>query len=165
MSGETWRLARAARQPGLGVRLPEGARVGLNASLEVIARSEFRKYPRVSPAAVARFDLWKGWGPLESALRTMPPPLNVALRGNRAAVEESEDDWDAYDAFVTPALVRRVSAALANVSAEELIAALRSVGFAQRKREHAEHLAAFETLKAAYGEGAKWEAYLRIFIC
>ena len=139
--------------------------MGLNAYLTVITRSEYRKYPRVNPAALAQFDLNKGWAPLELALRTMSPPLDVALRGDRPTAEEFEDDWDAYDAFVTPALVRRISAALAGVSDEELIAALKSVGFAQRKREHPEHLAFFERLKAAYREAAKRDAYLRIFIC
>jgi hypothetical protein len=141
------------------------ALVGLNATLSVITRKEFRKYPHTNPAVVAEFDLWKGWGPLESALQTMLPPLNLTFRGNRPTVEEFEDDWDAYDAFVTPALVRRISAALAGVCGEELIAALKSVGFAHRKREHPEHLAAFETLRAAYREAAKRDAYLRIFIC
>jgi hypothetical protein len=139
--------------------------VGLNATLSVITRKEFRKYPRVNPAVVAEFDLAKGWAPLEAALRTMPSPLNVALRGNRPAVEEFEDDWDAYDAFVTPALVRRISTALAGVSDDELITALKSVRFAQRKRERAEHLAFFEQLKAAYRTAVKRDAYLRIFIC
>src|SRR5688572_16958685 len=114
--------------------------MGLNAYLTVIARSEYRKYPRANPAALAQFDLHKGWVPLEAALRTMPPLLDLALRGNRPTVEEFEDDWDAYDAFVTPALVRRISAALASVSDGELIAALKGVGFAERKRDHAEHL-------------------------
>lgn len=139
--------------------------MGLNAYLTVIARREYRKYPRVNPAALAQFDLNKGWVPLELALRTMPPPLDLALRGNRPTVEQFEDDWDAYDAFVTPALVRNINTALAGVSDEELIAALKSVGFAQRKREHAEHLAYFNELKAAYQAAAKHDAYLRIFIC
>lgn len=138
--------------------------MGLNAYLTVIARSEFRRYPQANPEGLAQFDLNRGWMPLELALRTMPSPLNLALRGNRPTVEAFEDDWDAYDAFVTPALVQRISAALAGVSDEELIAALKSVEFAQRKREHAEYLAFFERLKAAYREAAKQDAYLRIFI-
>jgi hypothetical protein len=145
--------------------VPKRMLVGLNATLSVITRKEFRKYPRVNPAVVAEFDLAKGWTPLELALQTMPSPLNLALRGNRPAVEEFEDDRDAYDAFVTPAFVRRISTALAGVSDNELITALKSVGFAQRKREHAEHLAFFKELKAAYRTAAKQDAYLRIFIC
>ena len=139
--------------------------MGLNAYLTVIARSEYRKYPRVHPAALAQFDLNRGWMPLELALRTMSSPLDLALRGDRPTVEEFEDDWDAYDAFVTPAVVRKINTALAGVSDEELIAALKSVGFAQRKREYAEHLACFKELKSAYQAAAKHDAYLRIFIC
>ena len=139
--------------------------MGLNAYLTVIARSEYRKYPRVNPAGLTQFDLNKGWMPLELALRTMPTPLDLALRGDRPTIEDFEDDWDAYDAFVSLALVRRISIALATVSHDDLIAALKSVGFAQRKREHPEHLAFFERLKAAYREAARRDAYLRIFIC
>jgi len=139
--------------------------VGLRATLSVISRKEYRKFPRVSPAAVAEFDLCKGWTPLELALRTMRQPLGLALRGNRPTLEEFEDDWDAYDAFVTPALVCKVSTALEGVSDGELIAALKAAGFNLRKREHAEHLAAFGLLKAAYREAVKRDAYLRIFIC
>jgi hypothetical protein len=136
--------------------------MGQNAYLTIIARSEYRKYPRVTPAALAQFDLNKGWVALDQALRTMPPPLDLGLQGDRVI---SGDDWDAYDAFVTPALARRISAALTDVSEEELIAALKSVGFASRKREYAEHLAFFDRLRAAYQEATKRDAYLRIFIC
>ena len=139
--------------------------MGLNAYLTVVAKSEYRKYPRVNPAGLAQFDLNKGWVPLELALRTMPSPLDLALRGDRPAGEDFEDDWDAYDAFVSLALVRRISTALATVPDDELIAALKSVGFARRKREQPEHLASFERLKAAYREAARRDAYLRIFIC
>jgi hypothetical protein len=139
--------------------------VGLNASLSVIARSEFRKYPRVNPTPLVDYELYKEWNSLELALRIMPTPLGLALRGNRPTVEEFDDDWDAYDAFVTPGLVRRVSEALAGVTEDELVSALKEQGFASHKAERTGYLAAFRTLKAAYREAAKQDAYLRIFIC
>eukprot|EP00913_Durusdinium_trenchii_P013373 g12554.t1 len=122
-------------------------------------------YPRENPAPVAEFELWDGWTPLELALRKMPSPLNLALRGNRPTMEKFEDDWDAYDAFVTPAFVRKVDIALNAVSDDELIAALKEEGFARTKREHPEYLASFACLKEAYREAADQNAYLRIFIC
>ncbi|MBL8797126.1 MAG: hypothetical protein JNM56_24710 [Planctomycetia bacterium] len=139
--------------------------MGLNANLTVISRGDFRKYPRVSPTPLAEFALNKGWTPLELALRGMPKPLSLALRGDRPTLEEFEDDWDAYDAFVTPGLVRRIDVALAGISDADLIAALKTLGFARRKREHPEYIAFFGLLKAAYREAAKRDAYLRIFIC
>lgn len=57
--------------------------MGLNAYLTVIAKSEYRKYPRVNPTGLVQFDLNKGWVPLDLALRTMPTPLDLALRGDR----------------------------------------------------------------------------------
>jgi hypothetical protein len=139
--------------------------VGLNAYLTVIARSDYRKFPRVNPTPLAEFALHKGWTPVEAALHGMPKPLGLALRGDRPTLEEFEDDWDAYDAFVTPALARKIDAALARVSDDEFIAALKAAGWSLRKREFAEHLAAFGMLKAAYREAAKRGAYLRVFIC
>ncbi len=102
---------------------------------------------------------------MDLALQTMPAPLGLALRGNRPTVEGFEDDWDAYDAFVTPALVRRIDAALAGVSDEAFLAALKAAEWSLRKRDHAQHLAEFGVLKAAYREAAERDAYLRIFIC
>lgn len=139
--------------------------MGLNADLTVIARGDYRKFPRVSPTPLAEFCLNKGWVPLERALRDMPKPLGLALRGDRPTLEEFEDDWDAYDAFVTPALARKIDAALAELADEVYIAAVKSAGWSLRKREHAEHLAALAVLKAAYREAVKQDAYLRIFIC
>lgn len=139
--------------------------MGLNADLTVISRTDYRKYPRVSPTPLAEFALNKGWTALESALRDMPKPLGLALRGDRPTLAEFEGDWDAYDAFVTPGLVRRIDAVLAVVSDAEMISALKAVGYARLKRKHAEHLAFFGQLKAAYREAAKRDAYLRIFIC
>jgi hypothetical protein len=139
--------------------------MGLDATLMVIARSEYRKYPRAKPVAVAQFDINRGWLALDLAFQTLPAPLGLALRGDRPTVEEFEDEWDAYDAFVSLELVRKISRALARVTDDELITALQSVGYAQRKREHAEHFAAFKELKAAYQTAAKHNAYLRIFIC
>src|SRR5262245_21038744 len=138
--------------------------MGLNAYLTVIARSEYRKYPRVNPAALAQFDLNKVVDAAGTGIANNATTARFGTPGDRSTVEEFEDGCDAYDAFVTPAMVRRISVALAGVSDEELIAALKSVGFAQRKREHPEHVAFFERLKAAYQEAAKQDAYLRIFI-
>ena len=87
------------------------------------------------------------------------------FRGDQPTLEDFDEDWDAYDAFVTPSLVEKISAALVGLSEEDLLVGLKKIGYAQRKREQPEYLATFECLKAAYAEAAKNKTCLRIFIC
>lgn len=121
--------------------------MGLNATLSVVSQREFRKYPKTNPTPALEFELCHGWTPLDLALQSMPSPANLAFRGNRPMVEKFDDDWDAYDAFVTPACVRKINAALMELSDNELIANLKDLGFAQNQTERKEHLAFFLSLK------------------
>src|SRR5262249_47376823 len=128
--------------------------MGFDASLTVVAREDIRKQRWLS-AGIAKFELYRAWSDLQAALDTLGKPLDAALRGNRPM---TADDDDCVHALVTPALVRRIHAALGALADEDLLAAIhadrKKTGWRLRKYEHKAMLAAFGTLKAAYQSAA-----------
>src|SRR6185437_4597163 len=129
--------------------------MGIEATLTVVPRGVVRKKRRASD--LSRFDLYKEWNELDSALEEIGRPVCLALRGDRPAPDDEEADCELI--LVPPALVKRISKALGAVSDDRLLAVIheqrKRIGWRLRKYEHKYALAAFETLKAAYGLAAR----------
>jgi hypothetical protein len=143
--------------------------MGLDAILRVIPASEYRKL-RADPKhyitrEVAKFDLYREWSALDAALNKLGGPASLAIRGNRPSHEAFEDSWETYFAHATPAFVKKIHRALAKISQERLIAALKDAGWQVRKYEHKTYWKCLETLKEAYRLAAKQSACVSILIC
>ncbi|MCI0379413.1 MAG: YfbM family protein [Gemmataceae bacterium] len=143
--------------------------MGLDASFTVIPLDEFRKYRKdpmhyIFPDTLAKIDLYREWDGLDLALQKMKSPLSLAIRGDQPEGEAYDKGWDAYFAFVTAPLVKKINKALTAVSEEELIAALKEAGLRLRKNEHKDYIGALKGLKAAYRAAAKIKGCLSILI-
>jgi hypothetical protein len=142
--------------------------MALDATLTVIAASEYRKSvadPHYIPKSGAKFELYRDWHTLDSALNKIGAPVSLAMRGNRPGPFAFDEDWDAYFSHATAGLVKKIDKALGKVSDEEFLAALREAGWRFRKRDEGSHLGSLETVKAAYRAAAKKSACLQILIC
>jgi hypothetical protein len=141
-----------------------GVSMGIEATITVVPRSEARKKHRTPK--LPRFELYKEWDELDSALETLGSPACMALRGNKPTPDDEE--WECQFFLVPPALVKRISKALRAISNDRLLAIIheqrKKIGWRLRKYEHKEKISVFETLKAAYALAAKKNAYLQVFI-
>lgn len=139
--------------------------MGMDATITVLTANERRKTPR--PPGLPEFELGSDWPDLESALQELGGPAGLALRGSKPVLEEELDTDDFFVA--TPALVKRINAALGEVADAELLEVIhrqrKGSGHPLRKYEHKGLLAAFDTLKAAYRLAARKGAYLEILFC
>src|SRR4051794_27408264 len=114
--------------------------MGIDASLTVVPRREYRKYRAnpsryVFPTTLPVFYLWQEYVYLDMALERMTRPLDRAVWGN-----QKETDDEVFATFVTPAIVKKIHHALDCVSDADfinaLIAANKELKSPLRKREH-----------------------------
>ena len=143
--------------------------MGLDASYRLIPRSEYRKHQKdsvhyVFPKSLPQFHLDREWLALHDALTQFGKPLSDAIRGNRPS-EPFDDEWEVYDSFFTPGLVKKIDKALGNVTNEAFVAALKHDGRIKRKRDAKGYLESFDSLKAGFHDAASKDAYLWILIC
>lgn len=138
--------------------------MGIDATLTVVPRNEVRKKQR-SPD-LRRFELYREWNELDHALEKIGPPASLALRGNQS--ESEMEDMDAELFLVPPALVKKISKALAAVSDHKLLEVLheerKKTGWRLRNYEHKGWIGILETLKEAYRLASKQGAYVEVFI-
>jgi hypothetical protein len=138
--------------------------MGIDATLTVVPRNEMRKKQRSRD--LPRFELGREWNELDGALEGIGPPASLALRGNQS--ESDMEDMDADFFSVPPALVKRISKALAAVSDDQLLEAIhqerKKTGWRLRKYEHKRWIAAIETLRDAYRTASEQDAYVQVLI-
>jgi hypothetical protein len=148
--------------------------MSIEATLTIMPPTELRKFkkdPRkyVRPKEIEQFDLYGYWSDLDEALVTFGEPLKFTIMGaDRCNWDERDEDEEmdtVWDADVSPALVKKISRALAKITDEKLLAALKQAGIKLRKYEQKDYLGVFETLKSAYRKAAKNGAYVCVFIC
>lgn len=147
--------------------------MGISADFTVIPVTEYRKHRSkpdtyLFPTTLAKFELYKEWGTLNSTFSRLPHPLGLAIRGDRPTHESFEDWEEVYTAFVTPGLVKKINKALQNLTDEDYIAALKArlkeIKTTLRTCEHRFYLTSLQKVRDAYQQAATEGAYLYIFI-
>jgi hypothetical protein len=160
--------------------------MGLDAWYEVVSRSEFAKRNQASEESDSeresvQYELFRDWWELDAVFIQMDKPLNLVIRGNRPTITDFDEEWGgAYEAYTTPAIVKKIDRALGSVSSKQFVLQLKAVRKARaqkfpadirskmaslRSHEAKYFISALTTIKAAYRAAAKKNAYLRIFIC
>jgi hypothetical protein len=139
--------------------------MGVEATITVLTRGERRK--KQWPPDLPKFELFKDWPELDSALEELGGPATMALRGRKPVREDEEMDFGWV--VVPPTLVKKISTALGKVPDAELLEVVhrqrKKIGWRLRKYEHKGVIAVFNTLKAAYHLAARKGAYLEILFC
>jgi hypothetical protein len=137
------------------------------------------------PADAPKFWLNKLWLEFHTALRGMPKPLCLAISGDHPVygrldggllragddtpddeVEEmdDEDGDDGYFGVASPALVKRLDAALGQFSDAELLAAIKSAGWPRKKGASRHYGSSFDQLRKAYRAAAETGAAVMVVI-
>jgi len=148
--------------------------MSIEASITVMPPQELRKWKKdpknyVFPKRIKQFEfeLYHFWGDFDDALVHLGEPLQFAIMGmNRAEWDEPDEEMDTvWDAYIPPAMVKKIERALSKISDEAFLAALNQSGTKLRKRQYREFLEVFSTLKAAYRAAAKKKSYVCVLIC